>query len=45
MVSVTGSEAKEGENTAVYSIIYATIRPGVSERAIAGLNVQKVVCP
>jgi len=45
MVSVTGSEAKEGENAAVYSIIYATIRPGVSERAIAGLNVQKVVCP
>jgi hypothetical protein len=45
MVSITGNEAKDGENTAVYSIIYATIKPGVSEKAIAGLNVQKVVCP
>jgi len=45
MVSITGNEAKEGENTAVYSIIYATIKPGVSEKAIAGLNVQKAVCP
>jgi hypothetical protein len=45
MVSITGDEAKEGENAAVYSIIYATIKPGISDKAIAGLNVQKAVCP
>jgi hypothetical protein len=45
MVSITGNGAKEGENTAVYSIIYATIKPGVSDKAIAGLNVRQTVCP
>jgi hypothetical protein len=45
MVSITGIPAQEGENTRVYSVIYSAIMPGVSERAIVGMNIQKVVCP
>jgi hypothetical protein len=45
IVSITGSPAPEGQNTDVYSIIYGTITPGASDKAIAGMNVQKAVCP
>ena len=45
MVSITGKPAADGQNTDVYSIIYGTIKPGVSGQVIAGMNVQKVVCP
>ena len=45
IVSITGDPAPEGQNTDVYSIIYGTIQPGVSDKAIAGMNVQKMVCP
>jgi hypothetical protein len=45
IVSITGDPAAEGRNTDVYSIIYGTIKPGVSAAVIAGMNIQKVVCP
>jgi len=45
IVSITGMPGKEGQDTNVYSIIYGTIQPGVSDRIIAGMNMQKVVCP
>jgi hypothetical protein len=45
IVSITGMPGKEGQDTSVYSIIYGTIQPGASEKVIAGMNIQKVVCP
>ena len=45
IVSITGNPAPEGQNSDVYSIIYGKIAPGVSDKAIAGMNVQKQVCP
>ena len=45
LVSVTGSPGKEGENADTYSVLYAHFQPGLSEKAIVGLNQQKVVCP
>jgi hypothetical protein len=45
MVSITGNEAQDGRNAEIYSVIYATIMPGVSEKVIGGINVQRVVCP
>jgi len=45
IVSITGAPAPDGQNTDVYSVIYATIAPGVSDKVIAGMNVQKTVCP
>ena len=45
IVSISGSPAAEGQNAEVYSIIYGKIEPGVSGKVIAGLNVQKMVCP
>jgi hypothetical protein len=45
MVSITGHPGKEGQDTKVYSVIYSTIQPGASEKVIAGMNIQKVVCP
>jgi hypothetical protein len=44
-VSITGKPGKEGQDTNAYSVIYSTIQPGVSDKVIAGLNIQKVVCP
>jgi hypothetical protein len=43
-VSITGDPAQDGQNAGVYSVIYGTVVPGVSERAIVGMNVQKVAC-
>lgn len=45
VISITGKPAAEGVDTKVYSIIYALITPGVSDKVIAGMNIQKVVCP
>jgi hypothetical protein len=45
IVSITGMPGKEGQDTKVYSIIYGTILPGASDKVIAGMNIQKVVCP
>jgi len=45
IVSITGKPGTEGQDTDVYSIIYGTIQPGANDKVIAGMNVQKVVCP
>jgi hypothetical protein len=45
IVGITGRPGKEGQDTPVYSVIYGTIQPGVSDKVIAGMNVQKIVCP
>jgi hypothetical protein len=45
VVSVTGSEGKDGENTDTYSVLYARLQPGLAEKTIMGLNQQKVACP
>jgi len=37
--------AARGQNTHVYSVIYGKIQPGVSSQVIAGMNIQKIVCP
>jgi hypothetical protein len=44
MVSITSKPAAQGRNADVYSIIYTTIHPGVSEKVIVGTNIQKVDC-
>jgi hypothetical protein len=44
MVSVTGDRGKEGEDASTYSIVYARLQPGVSEKTIISLNQQKIVC-
>jgi hypothetical protein len=45
LVSVTGSPGKEGENRDTYSVLYARLQPGLSEKTIVALNQQRVVCP
>jgi hypothetical protein len=45
LVAVTGTPAKEGENTAVYSVLYAKVEPGFAEKTIQSLNAPQVVCP
>ena len=45
IVSVTGSAGKEGENTDAYSVTYARLQPGLSEKSIISLNEQKLACP
>jgi hypothetical protein len=43
-VSVTGSSGKASENTETYSVVYARFQPALPEKAIIGLNRQKLVC-
>jgi hypothetical protein len=43
-VSVTGSSGKADENTETYSVVYSRFQPALSEKAIIGLNQQKLVC-
>jgi hypothetical protein len=45
IVAITGDPGQDGQDTKVRSVIYGTIRPGVSDKVIAGMNVQKIVCP
>jgi hypothetical protein len=45
IVSVTGEPGKEGENTNAYSVLYAKFQPGLSEKTIVEMNIQKVTCP
>ncbi|MFZ0817062.1 MAG: hypothetical protein WAM78_16175 [Candidatus Sulfotelmatobacter sp.] len=45
LVSVTGSRGEEGGNTDTYSVLYARLQPGLSEKTIVALNQQRVVCP
>lgn len=44
MVSITGNAAKQGENTDVYAVTYASVQPGASAKALAGLAVQNIDC-
>jgi hypothetical protein len=44
LVSVTGDPGKAGENTNTYSVLYARLQPGISEKTIISLNQQKIVC-
>lgn len=43
-VSVTGSSGKTDENTETYSVVYARFTPALPEKAIVGLNQQKILC-
>ena len=43
-VSVTGSSGKADENTETYSVVYTRFQPALTEKAIIGLNRQKVIC-
>jgi hypothetical protein len=43
-VSVTGSSGQPDENTETYSVVYSRFQPALSEKAIIGLNQQKVIC-
>ena len=43
-VSVTGSSGKGDENTEAYSVVYTRFQPALPEKAIIGLNQQKVIC-
>ena len=43
-VSVTGTSGKADENTETYSVLYSRFQPAVQEKAIIGLNQQKVIC-
>jgi hypothetical protein len=45
IVGITGKPGKDGQDAEVYSVIYGTIQPGVSDKVIAGMNTQKIVCP
>ncbi len=44
LVLVTGSVGKAGENTDTYSVVYARLQPGLSEKTIISVNQEKVVC-
>ena len=43
-VSVTGSSSKTDENTETYSVVYSRFQPALPEKAIIGLNQQKMIC-
>jgi hypothetical protein len=43
-VSVTGSSAKADEDAETYSVVYYRFQPALSDKAIIGLNQQKVIC-
>ena len=43
-VSVTGTSGKADENTETYSVAYSRFQPALPEKAIVGLNQQKVIC-
>jgi hypothetical protein len=44
MVVVTGSPGPDGADSQVYAISYATLKPGLSPKTIAGLLSQKISC-
>ena len=43
-VSITGSPASDGEDTDAYAISYATLKPGLSDKTLAGMLSQKMSC-
>jgi hypothetical protein len=44
IVSISGDPAAKGQNTDVYGLVYGKFEPGLSEKAIIGMNTQNVVC-
>jgi hypothetical protein len=45
IVSITGDPGKDGEDTGAYGLVYAKFQPGLAEKTILSMNIQKVVCP
>jgi hypothetical protein len=45
IVSITGDPGKDGEDTSAYGLVYAKFQPGLAEKTILSINMQKVVCP
>jgi hypothetical protein len=43
-VGITGSPAKDGEDTDAYAISYAIVKPGLPEKTMKGLLSQNVTC-
>jgi hypothetical protein len=43
-VSVTGGSGEADEDTETYSVVYSRFQPALAEKAIIGLNQQKVIC-
>jgi hypothetical protein len=43
-VSVTGGSGKVDENTETFSVVYSRFQPALPEKAIIGLNQQKMLC-
>jgi hypothetical protein len=44
IVSITGEPGTQGQNTDVHGLVYAKFEPGITEKAIIGMNTQNVVC-
>lgn len=44
LVSLTGNPAPQGQDADVHGIVYSKFTPALSEKAIAGMSVQKFVC-
>jgi hypothetical protein len=44
MVALTGNPAPQGQDAEVHGIVYAKFTPALSEKAIIGMTVQKIVC-
>jgi hypothetical protein len=45
IVSITGDPGPDGQDAEVYGIVYGKFTPGISEKTIVGMNMQKIVCP
>jgi hypothetical protein len=44
IVSITGEPGKNGEDVGAYSVVYARLQPGLSEKEISGMNAGHLVC-
>ena len=45
IVSATGTVGRDGEDADTDSVLYARFTPGLSEKAILGMNQPTIVCP
>jgi hypothetical protein len=45
IVAITGDPGQDGEDTGAYGMVYAKFQPGLPEKTIISINIQKVVCP
>jgi hypothetical protein len=43
-VAITGSPASDGVDTEAYAVLYATLKPGMSDKTLIGLLSQHVSC-